>query len=72
MPEDKEEFSIYCVDAYGDGWHGGYLEINGEKYCDDFDSGFSATDSMSTGFDLFSSKQFLVKCVNFNLSLEIV
>ena len=56
MPEDKEEFSIYCVDAYGDGWHGGYLEINGEKYCDDFDSGFSATDLMSTGFDLFSSE----------------
>ena len=46
MPEDKEEFTIYCVDAYGDGWHGGYLEIDGTKYCVDFLQGYGASDTM--------------------------
>ena len=45
MPKDKEEFEIQCVDVYGDGWHGGYLEINGVKYCDDFE-GFDKVVSM--------------------------
>ena len=44
MPEDKEEFTIYCVDAYGDGWHGGYLEINGEQYCANFTNGDEFSD----------------------------
>ena len=30
---------ITCKDSYGDGWHGGYLEINGVKYCEDFTNG---------------------------------
>ena len=70
MPEDKEEFTIYCVDAYGDGWHGGYLEVNGEKYCDDFDSGFSATDSLSTGFVLFLANNSYLNC--YIKSFEVV
>jgi len=32
-------YSLSCVDAKGDGWQGGYLEINGERYCDHFYSG---------------------------------
>jgi len=27
------------MDTYGDGWHGGYITINGNRYCDDFKSG---------------------------------
>ena len=30
---------LECKDSYGDGWNGGYLEINGKEYCKDFDSG---------------------------------
>jgi len=32
-------YSLSCIDEKGDGWQGGYLEINGERYCDDFYSG---------------------------------
>lgn len=39
LPKHTDEFVIACVDSYGDGWHGGYLEINGEKYCDNFSDG---------------------------------
>ena len=28
--------TIKCKDTYGDGWHGGYLEINGAEYCKTF------------------------------------
>ena len=33
------KYTLDCKDSYGDGWHGGYLEINGDKYCDGFRSG---------------------------------
>ena len=55
LPNDKDEFSIKCLDAYGDGWHGGYLQINGIKYCEDFNSGFVSSDVMQntgSGIDL--------------------
>ena len=34
---------LTCSDTYGDGWHGGYILINGEKYCEDFKSGRTKT-----------------------------
>ena len=30
------DYNITCNDCYGDGWRGGYLEINGTKYCETF------------------------------------
>merc|ERR1712070_1158368 len=29
-------FTLTCTDAYGDGWHGGYITIAGTDYCSDF------------------------------------
>ena len=29
---------LSCKDDWGDGWNGGFLEINGQKYCDNFNS----------------------------------
>lgn len=46
LPEDEEEFIINCKDTYGDGWHGGYLEINENLYCDDFLSGTEQQEQM--------------------------
>ena len=31
-------YTLKCQDSYGDGWHGGFIEIQGTKYCDDFTS----------------------------------
>ena len=31
--------TLRCIDTYGDGWHGGFLTISGEKYCEDFRRG---------------------------------
>ena len=33
------EQTLTCKDGYGDGWHGGYIEIQGEKYCKNFRRG---------------------------------
>ena len=32
-------YELECKDSHGDGWHGGYLEIQGKKYCEDFRGG---------------------------------
>ena len=29
------EYTLTCKDTYGDGWHGGFIEIQGTTYCDD-------------------------------------
>ena len=44
LPDHINDYAITCNDAYGDGWHGGYLEINGEKYCANFERGHKMFD----------------------------
>ena len=34
-------YELVCSDRAGDGWHGGYIEIGGVKYCEDFKTGSS-------------------------------
>ena len=34
-------YTLKCKCSYGDGWHNGYVEIDGKKYCQDFTSGGS-------------------------------
>ena len=29
-------YTLTCKDSYPDGWNGGFMEINGETYCDTF------------------------------------
>ena len=29
-------YTLICKCSYGDGWHNGYIEIDGTKYCQDF------------------------------------
>ena len=53
-----EGSTITCQDSFGDGWHGGYLEIDGQKYCDIFSSGYkfsvklNSDDSDGSGGDV--------------------
>jgi len=37
------DYTLECKDSWGDGWHGGYLEIDGKKYCDRFRAGRKQT-----------------------------
>ena len=32
-------YNLDCKCSWGDGWHGGYVEIDGVKYCDGFRTG---------------------------------
>merc|ERR1712038_1506753 len=36
-------YNLDCKCTYGDGWHGGYVEIDGVQYCKDFASGHKKT-----------------------------
>ena len=49
LPQDESEFTITCKDEWGDGWHGGVLEINGNEYCGDFSSGSEYQETMPNG-----------------------
>jgi len=39
--------TIKCKDTYGDGWHGGYLGINGVEYCKTFTNGHEKSESLT-------------------------
>ena len=47
LPQDETEFIITCIDEWGDGWHGGSLEINGNTFCADFSSGTEYQETMA-------------------------
>lgn len=32
------DYTLRCIDSYGDGWHGGSVTIEGNQYCQDFTS----------------------------------
>ena len=45
-------YNLECRDSAGDGWNGGYIEVNGNKYCDSFTSASDETSEIfieSTG-----------------------
>ena len=44
--QTEGEYSLICEDKYGDGWHGGYIEVDGKKWCEDFTSGHAQEQSI--------------------------
>ena len=43
--------TLTCKDKYGDGWHGGFIEIYGRRYCQDFTSGKDLTQALTIGIN---------------------
>ena len=39
-------YNLECKDSYGDGWNGGYIEVDGTKYCESFTSGSEETNEV--------------------------
>ena len=37
MPAGEQ--TLTCKDSYGDGWHGGFIKINGKTFCKNFRAG---------------------------------
>ena len=48
-------YKLTCKDSYGDGWHNGYIEIGGTKYCKDFQSGSEKTLDVSNSISNITS-----------------
>ena len=55
-------YELDCKDKYGDGWHGGSIEIGGTEYCKDFRSGRSKKQQVQ-----HSGATTTNKCVNLKL-----
>jgi len=47
LPEGN--FQVVCMDTWGDGWHGGYLEIDGRNYCQSFGTGHEKRETLVAG-----------------------
>ena len=45
------QYTLKCMDRYGDGWHGGFIMISGKTYCETFNSGSSETHEVMIGSD---------------------
>ena len=39
--QPSSTYELVCIDSFGDGWGGGYIEIGGIKYCENFNTGSS-------------------------------
>jgi hypothetical protein len=60
-----------CRDSNGDGWEGGYIEIGGTKYCENFNEGRIATHNVPMHgkanfrdiffYELFKNQMLLVE-----------
>ena len=51
LPKHQTEFVVTCKDEWGDGWHGGYITINGTNYCENFNRGRLETHEVLIGYD---------------------
>jgi len=43
--------TLTCTDSFGDGWNGGFITINGDKYCEQFDDYWDQQDVMVCAFE---------------------
>ena len=43
------EYTLVCKDSSGNGWHGGYITINGKNYCEMFTKGKTETHEILVG-----------------------
>ena len=63
--QPKGTYQLACRDSDGDGWHGGYIEIEGKKYCENFNSGRVEYHSVETpGKPRFNAIFFLPNLKN--------
>lgn len=41
-----QSYVLKCKDAYGDGWNGAYMTVNGQQFCKDFQTGSLQSESV--------------------------
>jgi len=66
------DYTLKCIDTYGDGWHGGFMTIDGKMYCDDFRTGHLMTKTFSECADPLeiSQKELDVQLDYFSRSFD--
>jgi len=71
-PLKQGSYELTCLDNDADGWHGGFLTINGHTYCRDFVDGHSKTETFSLCHDALpiTQKQLDVELDYFSRSFD--
>ena len=67
------QYTLECKDAWGDGWHGGFIMISGKTYCETFDSGSLETHEVMIGSDTkrHGNSKLLHKLITFRKLFDI-
>ena len=54
-------YSLQCIDSYGDGWNGGYIEVDSTRHCQNFSSGALMTVDVNwkIGTDRFMFNKYI-------------
>ena len=60
--QEAGPYELVCKDSYGDGWHGGYIEIEGSQYCKDFEDGKEKTEE-ATMSNIISNIYIFAICI---------
>ena len=47
---DAGSYTLTCENTNGDGWHDGYIEIQGKRYCEDFTSGHQQENNVEISY----------------------
>jgi hypothetical protein len=71
-PLKQGEYELECRDDASDGWHGGWIVIDGKRYCDDFLTGHSKKYTFSICHDPLpiTQKQLDVELDYFSRSFD--
>ena len=48
---DAGSYTLTCDDSYGDGWDGGFIDIQGQRYCEDFTSGHQQENIVDVSYE---------------------
>jgi hypothetical protein len=66
------DYKVHCHDDYHDGWHGGFLKIDGHEYCLHFDDGHLKVEDLKVGSDPLpiTQKQLDIELDFFSRSFE--
>ena len=56
------KYTLKCKDEFGDGWHGGFVSIEGTKFCEGFNKGKVEYHDITIPLIVIEEKQTGRKC----------
>ena len=62
--------TLNCLDSEEDGWHGGFIVIQGRRYCENFNDGSRKTEQIHI-LQLGQLRKLILACTKYPIKLTI-